>query len=221
MDWQALTLSLKLAFWACLLLVPLATLLVRWLVQAPPLVRRLFQVAIALPLVLPPTVMGFYLLQLFGRGSPLGRLYERLTGESLVFSFEGLVAAALIFNLPFAVQPLERAFAAIPREVREAAWVSGLSPLATFFRIELPLAWPGLVSALVLTFTHTLGEFGVLLMVGGAIPGETRTVAIAIYDSVQALEDQAAATMALVLLAVSFLTLALVYLWPPSGERAR
>ncbi len=221
MDWQALTLSLKLAFWACLLLVPLATLLVRWLIQAPPLVRRFCQVVIALPLVLPPTVMGFYLLQLFGRGSPLGRLYERLTGESLVFSFEGLVAAALVFNLPFAVQPLERAFAAIPREVREAAWVSGLSPLATFFRIELPLAWPGLISALVLTFTHTLGEFGVLLMVGGAIPGETRTAAIAIYDSVQALEDQAAAAMALVLLAVSFLTLALVYLWAPAGERAR
>ena len=212
MDWQAFSISLHLAFWTCLLLLPAATLLARWLVTRRPLLRRLVGILVALPLVLPPTVLGYYLLRAFGRGSPLGVAYERLFGESLVFSFEGLVAAALVFNLPFAVQPLERAFAAIPRSVREAAWVSGLSVAATFWRIELPLAWPGLLSAFVLVFAHTLGEFGVLLMVGGAIPGETRTVAIAIYDRVQALDDAGAGAMALLLLAVSFTTIAVAYL---------
>ncbi len=217
MDWQAFSVSLRLAFWTCLLLLPAATLLARWLVMRRPLVRRLIGVLVALPLVLPPTVLGYYLLRAFGGGSALGALYEDLFGQPLVFSFEGLIAAALIFNLPFAVQPLERAFAAIPRSVREAAWVSGLSIPATFFRIELPLAWPGLLSAFVLVFAHTLGEFGVLLMVGGAIPGETRTVAIAIYDRVQALDDAAAGAMALVLLAISFTTIAVAYLAESRG----
>ncbi len=219
MDWEALRLSLELALWTCLLLLPAGTLLARALRSLRPGPRRLIGALLALPLVLPPTVLGYYLLVLMGRASPLGGLYEKLTGGSLVFSFEGLVAASLVFNLPFAVQPLERAFAAIPRNLREAAAVSGLSPVAIFFRIELPLAWPGVLAAFALVFAHTLGEFGVVLMVGGAIPGETRTIAIAIYDRVQALDEAAAGIMSASLLAISFATIALVYLFEPGRRR--
>jgi len=219
MDWEALGLSLELALWTCALLLPLGTLLARALRALDPGPRRLVGALIALPLVLPPTVLGYYLLVLMGQTSLLGGLYASLTGSSLVFSFEGLVAASLVFNLPFAVQPLDRAFAAIPRNVREAAWVSGLSPLATFLRIELPLAWQGVLSAFALVFAHTLGEFGVVLMVGGAIPGETRTIAIAIYDRVQALDETSAGIMSASLLAISFATIALVYLFEPGRRR--
>ena len=172
-----------------------------------------------LPLVLPPTVLGYYLLLGFGGASPLGLAYQALTGRSLVFSFDGLLLASLIFNLPFAVQPMQRAFASIPRELREAAWVSGLSRWQTFLRIELPLAWPGIAAALVLTFTHTLGEFGVVLMVGGNMPGETKTVAIAIYDQVQAFNDSAAAGMSAMLLAFSFVAVMFVYRLGRPGVR--
>jgi molybdate transport system permease protein len=134
-----------------------------------------------------------------------------LVGLGLVFSFDGLLAASLIFNLPFAVQPMQRSFAAIPREVREAAWVSGLSRWQTFLRIEVPLAWPGIAAALALTFAHTLGEFGVVLMVGGNIPGETQTVAISIYDRSQAFDHASAGAMALLLLVVSLVTIAISY----------
>ena len=155
------------------------------------------------PLVLPPTVLGFYLLSAMGGNSSLGKLWTSIFGHPLAFSFEGLVVASLIFNLPFAVQPMQRAFEALPPDVREAAWVSGLSPWRTFWRIEAPLAWPGVLSALVLTFTHTLGEFGVVLMVGGSIPGETRTLALAIYDRVQAFDTEAAQMMSASLLLFS------------------
>jgi molybdate transport system permease protein len=177
------------------------------------------EAAIMLPLVLPPTVLGYYLLLGFGGASPLGLAYQALTGRSLVFSFDGLLLASLIFNLPFAVQPMQRAFASIPRELREAAWVSGLSRWQTFLRIELPLAWPGIAAALVLTFTHTLGEFGVVLMVGGNMPGETKTVAIAIYDQVQAFNDSAAAGMSAMLLAFSFVAVMFVYRLGRPGVR--
>ncbi len=219
MDWEALRLSLELALWTCVLLLPAGTLLARAMRSFRPGPRRLIGALVALPLVLPPTVLGYYLLVAMGHASPLGALYQRLTGGTLVFSFEGLVAASLLFNLPFAVQPLERAFAAIPRNLREAAAVGGLSPWATFFRIELPLAWPGVLSAFALVFAHTLGEFGVVLMVGGAIPGETRTIAIAIYDRVQALDEAAAGVMSASLLAISFATIALVYLFEPGRRR--
>ena len=155
------------------------------------------------PLVLPPTVLGFYLLSAMGGNSSLGKLWIAIFGHPLAFSFEGLVVASLIFNLPFAVQPMQRAFEALPPDVREAAWVSGLSPWRTFWRIEAPLAWPGLLSALALTFTHTMGEFGVVLMVGGSIPGETRTLALAIYDRVQAFDTDGAQLMSAILLVFS------------------
>ncbi len=212
MDWPALTLSLQLAGWTAVILLPLGVVAARALAfvrfRAKPLVEAL----LALPLVLPPTVLGYYMLMAMGKASPFGQTWQALTGRSLVFSFEGLLIASLVFNVPFAIQPLQRAFEAIPRAVREAAWVSGLSAWATFRRVELPLAWPGIVSALVLTFAHTLGEFGVVLMVGGSIPGETRTVAIAIYDRVQAFDDRGAGIMAAFLLLFSFATIAVVYL---------
>ena len=211
MDWPAFLLSLKLAAWTAAILLPASILIARRLAWRRFPAKSLVEAALALPLVLPPTVLGFYLLVAFGGGSPLGRWYESVVGAPLVFSFAGLLLASLIFNLPFAVQPMQRAFEAIPRDVRDAAACCGMSPWRIFARIELPLAWPGIVSAAVLTFAHTLGEFGVVLMVGGNIPGETRTVAIAIYDRVQAFDTQSAGVMAAVLLALSLIAIAIAY----------
>ncbi|MBI3523118.1 MAG: molybdate ABC transporter permease subunit [Betaproteobacteria bacterium] len=204
MDWPALVLSLKLAAATTLLLLPLAVLLAWPLAWSRFAGKSLLEALVALPLVLPPTVLGFYLLSAFGNHSTLGQTYHALTGRALVFSFDGLLLASLIFNLPFAVQPIQRAFDAVPREAREAAWCCGLSAWRTLWRVELPLAWPGLLSAIVLTFAHTLGEFGVVLMVGGGIEGETRTVAISIYDRVQAFDEHGAAVMSALLVAISF-----------------
>ena len=162
--------------------------------------------------MLPPTVFGYYLLVAFGSASPIGQLWRTAFGESLVFTFEALLLASIIFNLPFAIQPMQRAFEAIAPEIREAAASCGMPPWQVLFRIELPLAWPGILTALVLSFAHTLGEFGIVLMVGGSIPGETRTIAIAIYDRVQAFDDRAAAEMSALLLAISLATIALTYL---------
>ena len=165
----------------------------------------------ALPLVLPPTVLGYYLLVAMGGASPVGQFYESVFGKPLVFSFEGLLLASVIFNIPFAIQPMQRGFEAIAPEVRDAAACCGLSRWRTLWRIELPLAWPGILSAVVLTFAHTLGEFGVVLMVGGSIPGETKTVAIAIYDRVQAFDTAGAGVMSAVLLLISLVAIGAAY----------
>jgi molybdate transport system permease protein len=210
-DWPAFVLSLRLAAWTCAVLLPLAMVMARALAWREIRLRGLAEAAIALPLVLPPTVLGFYLLQAFGAGSPLGVAFQWVTGHPLAFSFAGLLVASLLFNLPFAVQPMQRAFAAIPPDLREAAWVSGLSAWKTFLRVELPLAWPGILGAIVLTFVHTLGEFGVVLMVGGSIPGETKTVALAIYDRVQAFDTAGASAMSATLLLFSVGAVALAY----------
>jgi molybdate transport system permease protein len=212
LDWPALNVSLRLAFWTTVVLVPLSLLLARFLAFRRFRGAAFLEALVALPLVLPPTVLGYYLLVALGGGGWPGRWFEQLTGETLVFSFKGLLIASLIFNLPFAVQPMQRGFEAIPASLREAAWVSGLSAWRTFLRIELPLAWPGLLTAMVLVFAHTMGEFGVVLMVGGNIPGETETIAISIYDRVQAFDEAGAGLMAAFLLGFSFLTIALVYL---------
>jgi len=211
MDWTALSVSLRLAGLTCLLLLPLGLWLGRTLALAQFRAKPLCEALVALPLVMPPTVLGFYLMQAFGVSSPFGDVWQSLTGEGLNFTFTGILLASLVANLPFAVQPIQRAFETIPPNLREAAWCSGLSPGQTLWRIELPLVWPGLVSALALTFAHTLGEFGVILMVGGAIDGETRTLAIAIYDRVQAFDESGAAVMSAMLLLVSFLTIGVVY----------
>jgi molybdate transport system permease protein len=210
MDWSALTLSLQLAFATTLILLPLAVLLARPLAWRSFRGKSLVEALVALPLVLPPTVLGFYLLVALGDASVLGGLYQSLTGRALVFTFDGLLLASIVFNLPFAVQPVQRAFDAIPREVREAAWCCGMTRWQALWKVELPLAWPGLLSAIVLTFAHTLGEFGVVLMVGGNIAGETRTVAIAIYDRVQAFDDHGAAVMSATLVAFSFAAIAAI-----------
>lgn len=211
MDWEAFEVSLWLAFWTCAVLTPVGIVVARQLAWRRFPGRGFVEALVALPLVLPPTVLGFYLLVSFGSDWPIGQFWQWLTGGSLVFTFEGILLASIIFNLPFAVQPLQRAFEAIPHEVREAAWCSGLSTWQTFWRVELPLAWPGLISAVALTFAHTLGEFGVVLMVGGSISGETQTIAIAIYDRVQAFDEAAAGNMSVVLLLISFITIGIVY----------
>ena len=211
MDTTALTLSLSLAFWTCAILLPLAIFCGRLLAWKQFPGKALVEAAIALPLVLPPTVLGFYLLLGMGATSTIGQFYHSLTGHHLVFTFDGLLVASVIFNLPFAIQPMQRAFEAIPVNVREAAWCCGLSRLQALWRIELPLAWPGVASALALTFAHTLGEFGVVLMVGGNIEGETRTIAISIYDRVQAFDNHSAGIMSAFLLVFSLVAIGLVY----------
>ena len=211
MDWQATRVSLLLAVLTAALLLPPGIALARWLALTSWRGKPLAEALLMLPLLLPPTVIGFYLLIAFGQGSPLGGWLTRQFDVRLVFSFEGLLGASLLVNLPFMVQPIQRAFAAIPHSLREAAWVSGLGSWRTFLKIELPLAWPGLLGGVALTAAHTLGEFGVVLMVGGSIPGETRTLSIAIYDRVQAFDLAAAHVMALALVASSLVAVALVF----------
>ncbi|MBE0414424.1 molybdate ABC transporter permease subunit [Yoonia sp.] len=212
MDWTALWLSLRLAGWTVVILLPVAVLMGRLLAYRKFHAKVLVEALVMLPLVLPPTVFGFYLLVAFGRNSLLGDLWQSLFGHQLVFSFQGLVAASVIFNLPFAIQPAQRGFESIAPEVREAAACCGMSPLRSLWKVELPLAWPGLMTAMVLTFAHTLGEFGIVLMVGGSIPGETKTIAISIYDRVQGFDDKGAAIMSAVLVTISLFTIALT-LW--------
>jgi molybdate transport system permease protein len=203
MDWQALTLSLELAVVTLLVLLPAGLWIGRLLAYSDFAGKAFVEALVVLPLVLPPTVLGYYLLVSLGGASPIGRWAADVLGVQLTFSFLGLVIASVIFNVPFMVQPVQRAFEAIPRNLAEAAAVSGLGFWQTFWRVELPLAWPGVLSAIVLTFVHTLGEFGVVLMIGGSIPGETRTIAIAIYDRVQSFDLAAADRMALLLLMLS------------------
>lgn len=211
MDWTAFALSLKLAGWTAAILLPLGLLAARALAFRVRRGKSLLEALVALPLVLPPTVLGYYLLVGLGGDSAIGQAWTRVFGQGLVFSFEGLLVASVLVNIPFAVQPMQRAFEALPLDVREAAQVCGLSPWATFWRVELPLAWPGVLSALVLTFAHTLGEFGVVLMVGGGIPGETKTLALAIYDRTQAFDPVSAGIMSAALLAFSITAIVIVH----------
>lgn len=211
MDWQALWLSLHLAAWTVAILLPVSVFGARAMAFASFRGKGGVEALITLPLVLPPTVLGFYLLVGLGANSPLGQVWAALFGQGLVFSFSGLVAASVLVNLPFAIQPAQRGFEAISPALREAAACSGLSPLRALWRVELPLAWPGVMTAMVLTFAHTLGEFGVVLMVGGSIPGETKTIAISIYDRVQAFDDRSAGIMSLVLLGISISTILVTF----------
>jgi len=210
-DWVAFSLSIKLGLVTVAVLLPVGVFVGRWLAYARFPGKGFVEAALALPLVLPPTVVGYYLLVSVGGATPIGQFWAATFGHNLVFSFEGLVLASVIVNLPFAIQPAQRAFEAIAPEIREAAAVSGLSPWSVLVRIEIPLAWQGILMGLVLTFAHTLGEFGVVLMVGGSISGETKTVAIAIYDRVQAFDTASAGIMAATLLVMSLATLGLIY----------
>lgn len=219
MDWAAFSLSIQLAAGTLLVLLPLGLLAGRWLARTEFKGRAWLEAAILLPLVLPPTVMGYYLLVAVGGASPLGQWLQNTWGVSLTFNFSGLLLASVLFNIPFMFQPIQRAFESIPHNLNEAAQVSGLSSWAIFTKVELPLAWPGILSAMVLTFVHTLGEFGVVLMIGGSIPGETRTLAISIYDSVQSFDLQAAHIMSLALLVFSLVAVAVSLLL--SGRKRR
>ncbi len=211
MDWQAFQVSFKLATLTSLCLLPIGLLTARWLNHSQYRGRHFVEALTALPLVLPPTVLGYFLLTLMDTQHPLGGFIVQTTGQHLAFSFSGLLVASVISSLPFAVQPLLRAMEHIPNNIREAAWCCGLSPWHTFMRIEVPLIWPSMLTAWILTFCHTLGEFGVVLMIGGNIAGETRTLSVAIYDSVLAFERDQALNMSLVLLTISLITVSCVY----------
>ncbi len=207
MDWSALRLSAYLSLATALILIPLSIAVGRWLATSNHRLKPFVEAALALPLVLPPTVLGYYLLVTMGGASPLGSLYQQWTGHTLAFSFSGLLLASLIFNIPFAMMPIQRAFEAIPQDLFDAARTCGLSRWRTLWNVELPLAWRGILSGLIMTAAHTLGEFGVVLMVGGSIPGETKTIAISIYDKVQSFDLQAAGVMSATLLLISMATL--------------
>ncbi len=207
MDWAALRVSLWLGAGTIAILLPLGIWCGRLLAVRQFRDKLLVEALITVPLVLPPTVLGFYLLVTFGARSPLGQAFQAIAGQSLPFSFEGLLVASAIANLPFVVQPIQRSFEAIPADVRDAAACCGLTARQAFLRIELPLAWPGILTAAILAFAHTLGEFGVVLMVGGNLPGETRTLSVAIYDRMQAFDDRSAGIMAATLLVVAVGTL--------------
>ncbi|RKR88290.1 molybdate transport system permease protein [Micromonospora pisi] len=212
MDWQAVLLSLRLAATTTGILLVVALPLGAWLAYAP---RRWWRTAIeavvALPLVLPPSVLGFYALIALGPKSPVGRWYEDLTGSLLPFSFTGLLVGSVLFSLPFAVQPITAGFAGVDRRLLEASWSLGEFRTVTLARIAVPLALPGIVTGAVLSFAHTVGEFGVVLMLGGNLPGQTRTISIAIYDSVQAMDYATAGRTSLLLLVFSFAVLATTY----------
>jgi molybdate transport system permease protein len=211
MDWTAIRLSVRLATMTTVVLVAIGIPIAYWIVYSTRRWKFLIEAVVALPLVLPPTVLGFYVLMAIGPLSPVGRAYARLVGHGLPFTFEGLLIASVLYSLPFAVQPFSTEFASIDRRLLEASWSLGVSPVSTFRRVVLPLSTRGLITGIVLSFAHTLGEFGVVLMVGGNLPGTTRTVSISIYDSVQSLDYAAAARTSLLLLVVSFLILATTY----------
>jgi len=211
MDWQAIRLTAVLATIVSAILLVVSLPLAHWLTSSRRRWTVVVESIVSLPLVLPPAVLGFYLLMAMGSRSPLGRWWTAWTGHGLAFTFEGLVLASVIYSLPFAVQPMAAAFAQVDPALAEASATLGASRLRTFLRITLPLSIEGVIAGLVLSFAHTVGEFGVVLMVGGNLPGVTRTVSISIYDSVQALEYPQAHVTALVLLAFSFVVLAAVY----------
>lgn len=211
MDWIAIALSLKLATLVCVVLLVIGLPIAYWLTFSRRRWTFLVESLVALPLVLPPTVLGFYVLMAIGARSPVGRAWERWTGHGLAFTFEGLVLASILYSLPFAVQPIAAAFSQVDGSLLEASALLGSSRWRTFTRILVPLSLQGIVTGMVLSFAHTLGEFGVVLMVGGNLPGITRTVSVAIYDDVQAFDYAAANATALLLLVFSFTVLAVVY----------
>jgi molybdate transport system permease protein len=210
-NWTAISVTFQLATFTALILLAVGLPVAYWLTFSRWRWKFLVESVVALPLVLPPTVLGFYILVAIGPHSPVGQLYSKLVGHPLPFTFEGLLVASILYSLPFAVQPFSAAFDQVDRRLLEASWTLGVSRLATFFKLILPLSMAGVVTGIVLSFAHTLGEFGVVLMVGGNIEGETRTVSIDIYDEVQSLNYAGAAKTALFLLVISYSVLLVVY----------
>jgi molybdate transport system permease protein len=210
-DWQAFRLTIELAVVVSAILLVVGLPLAYWIAFSRWRWKFLVEAMVALPIVLPPTVLGFYLLVAFGSQSPLGRWWQSLTGHTLAFTFSGLVIGSILYSLPFAVQPFAASFSSVDRKLLAASATLGASPLRTFFRVVVPLSVPGLVTGIVLAFAHTMGEFGVVLMIGGNISGVTRTVSIDIYDQVQASNYASANAMALLLLVFCFVVLTVVY----------
>ncbi len=211
MDWGPLWLTMQLAGVTVVVLLLVGTPVAWWLAFTRSRFRTLIEAIVALPIVLPPTVLGFYLLVALGPHGLIGGFWKDLTGSALSFTFTGLVIASTFYSLPFVVQPLHGAFEAVGKKPLEAAWSLGASRLDAFFTVASPMAVRGYLSAVVLGFAHTLGEFGVVLMVGGNIPGVTKVLSIAIYDHVEVLEYTQAHVLSAMLLAFSFLILAIVY----------
>lgn len=219
MDWEAIRLSLRLAFLSMLLLVPIGVALAWPLVYGRFRGKLLLETVTSIPLLLPPTVLGFYLIVALGPRSPIGMAWESLTGSRLVFSFQALLVAQIITNLPFFLQPLVASLGGVDRRLLEVAGTLGSRPLGVYLRVALPLAWRGLLSAAILSFAHAIGEFGVVLMVGGNLPGKTRTASIALFDQVQSFDMAGANRTALLLLGFAFAVLAGTA-WLRSRERA-
>ena len=211
MDWQAFWLTLRLAFVVTGVLFALGLPLAYWIAFSQWRWKFLIEAIVGLPIVLPPTVLGFYVLLALGERSPFGRWWQSMTGHTLAFTFTGLVIGSVIYSLPFAVQPFASSMAGVDRRLLAASAVLGVTKFRTFWRVLVPLSLPGLVTGVALTFAHTMGEFGVVLMVGGNIPGVTRTLSINIYDQVQDLNYASANTTSLVLIAIAFVLLSLVY----------
>jgi len=210
-DWQAFCLTLQLGIIVSALLLLLGLPIAWWIAFSHWRWKFLVEALVAMPIVLPPTVLGFYLLVALGPHSPLGRWWISMTGHTLAFTFSGLVVGSILYSLPFAVQPFAASFAAVDRKLIAASATLGASPLRTFFRVIAPLSVPGLITGIALSFAHTMGEFGVVLMVGGNIPGVTRTVSIDIFDRVQASDYASANQTSLLLLVFCFVVLAVVY----------
>lgn len=210
-NWQAFLLTIELAVTVSAILLVIGLPLGYWIAFSRWRWKFLVEAVVALPIVLPPTVLGFYVLVALGSQSPIGRWWQSLTGHTLAFTFTGLVIGSVLYSLPFTVQPLAASFSAIDRKLLAASAILGASPLRTFLRVVLPLSISGVVTGLALTFAHTMGEFGVVLMVGGNIPGVTRTVSIDIYDQVEAANYASANGMALLLLSFCLVVLMLVY----------
>jgi molybdate transport system permease protein len=211
MDLQAFWLTIRLAVIVAAILAVIALPVAYWITFSRWRWKFLVEALVALPIVLPPTVLGFYVLVALGSRSPVGQWWHTLTGHSLAFSFEGLVIGSVLYSLPFAVQPFAASFSGVDRKLLQASATLGVGKLQTFLRVILPLSVSGLVTGIALSFAHTMGEFGVVLMVGGNIPGVTRTVSIDIYDKVQMFDYTAANQTALILLLISFVVLSLVY----------
>jgi molybdate transport system permease protein len=210
-NWQAFSLTARLATLTATILTIIGVPVALWITFSRRRWKFLFEALLGLPLILPPTVLGLYLLIAFGNGTTLGRWFERLTGGTLAFTFSGLVVSSVLYSMPFAVQPMVAGFRGVDRRLMDAARTLGAGRWKVYSEVVLPLAWPGLLTGIMLSFAHTVGEFGVVLMVGGNIPGATRTLSIDIYDQVQSLNYASANQTALVLLVFSYVLLCVVY----------
>lgn len=208
---DAILISIKLSFMTTIILLILAVPLAYWLSYKSSAIKIIVEVFVTLPLVLPPSVMGFYLLILLNKNSSLGKIWYQITGNEIVFHFSGLLIGSIIYSLPFVVKPIQNSFLMIPKQSLEAAATLGANSVDRFFSIALPNAREGIITGALLAFTHTLGEFGVVLMLGGNIPGKTKTISIAIFDSVEQLEYSQAHLMSLLLLSISFFSIFCIY----------